>query len=120
MQYRYRWQQETVVALKIGNTNCDAEEHERNLERHIPQSDATQEGRVFLRTALESFVIESEAGRHLCLVYEAMRESMRDFRWRFVDARIPLPLMKLYIRMLLVGLDYLHCVCRMVHTGTSR
>ncbi|OJJ98381.1 hypothetical protein ASPACDRAFT_122190 [Aspergillus aculeatus ATCC 16872] len=112
----YRWQQETVVALKIGNTNCDAEEHECTVERHIPPSDAMQEGRIFLRTALESFVIESKAGKHLCLVYEAMRESMRDFRWRFVDARIPLSLMKLYIRMLLVGLDYLHRVCRMVHT----
>ncbi|PYH76633.1 CMGC protein kinase [Aspergillus uvarum CBS 121591] len=112
----YRWQQETVVALKIGNTNCDAEEHELALEGHIPQSDATREGRIFLRTALESFIFESKASRHLCLVYEPMRESLRDFRYRFVDAQIPLVLIKLYIRMLLLGLDYLHSVCRLVHT----
>lgn len=30
---------------------------------------------------------------------------------------IPLPLVKTYIRFLLLGLDYLHSACRVVHTG---
>ncbi|KAL3444933.1 kinase-like domain-containing protein [Aspergillus insuetus] len=35
---------------------------------------------------------------------------------RFVDGRLPLPIAKAYIYFLLVGLDYLHSECKVVHT----
>ncbi|RAL07044.1 protein kinase [Aspergillus homomorphus CBS 101889] len=112
----YRWQQETIVALKIVNTNFDVEEHERTLEEYIPKSDPAHDGRTFLRTAHDTFVIERKEGKHLCLAYEPMRETFSVFRRRFVNNCVPLPLLKLYIKWLLLGLDYLHTVCRMVHT----
>ncbi|PYH47134.1 protein kinase [Aspergillus saccharolyticus JOP 1030-1] len=112
----YRWQPETVVALKIGNTNNIEIENERTLEGHIPQNDSTHQGRLFVRTAHETFVIESQEGRHLCLAYEPLRETFSHFRDRFVGGLVPPRLMKLYIRQLLIGLDYLHGVCRLVHT----
>lgn len=40
-----------------------------------------------------------------------------DFQKRFVDRRLPLSIAKAYIYILLVGLDYLHSECNVVHTG---
>ncbi|EFW16073.1 hypothetical protein CPSG_07123 [Coccidioides posadasii str. Silveira] len=37
-------------------------------------------------------------------------------RKRFVDQRLPLPIAKAYLLILLAGLDYLHSECRLVHT----
>ncbi|KAJ5460982.1 uncharacterized protein N7458_002534 [Penicillium daleae] len=39
------------------------------------------------------------------------------YQRRFNDRKMPLPLLKTYIRALLTGLDYLHGMCRTVHTG---
>jgi hypothetical protein len=36
---------------------------------------------------------------------------------RFVNDRLPLSIAKAYIYFLLVGLDYLHSECKVVHTG---
>lgn len=48
-----------------------------------------------------------------------MRETLSMYQRRFDGGRMPLPLVKTYIRVLLTGLDYLHTKCRIVHTGTS-
>lgn len=39
------------------------------------------------------------------------------YQRRFDDRKLPLPLIKTYIRALLTGLEYLHKECRVVHTG---
>jgi serine/threonine protein kinase len=46
-----------------------------------------------------------------------MREPIWLFLRRFRDGKIPLPIVKTYIRFLLTGLDYLHTKCTVVHTG---
>ncbi|KAJ5937020.1 hypothetical protein N7466_003470 [Penicillium verhagenii] len=51
----------------------------------------------------------------MCLVYEAMREPLWIFQRRFIDRKLPLPIAKAYIYFLLVGLDYLHSECKVVH-----
>lgn len=39
------------------------------------------------------------------------------YQRRFDNRKMPLPLIKTYIRALLTGLDDLHKECRTVHTG---
>ena len=46
-----------------------------------------------------------------------MRESLRLFRRHFADSKLPLPLLKGYLQMLLMALDYLHSECQVIHTG---
>lgn len=55
----------------------------------------------------------------MCLVYEPMREPLWILQRRFVDRKLPLPIAKAYIYFLLVGLDYLHSECKVVHGGES-
>lgn len=68
---------------------------------------------------MDSFEIRTKAGTHLCLVYQPLRETLGCYQWRFPGGRIPIPLLKVYVHALLVGLDYLHSKCHITHTGMS-
>ncbi|KAH3544134.1 hypothetical protein KXW20_009012, partial [Aspergillus fumigatus] len=107
---------ERIVALKIINNNASSAGHEREVEEHISTADPSHRGRSVIRTLLDSFEVKGPEGSYLCLVYPPMRESLLMYQHRFDDRKIPLPLIKTYIRALLTGLDYLHKVCRTVHT----
>ncbi|KAJ5247877.1 hypothetical protein N7468_002860 [Penicillium chermesinum] len=109
--------QSTVwLAQDISSNNADDALHELEIERHIAQQNPEHRGHVILRTCLDHFEVKGPEGRHMCLVYEVMREPVWIFKRRFVDREIPLPLAKAYIYFLLAGLDYLHSECKVVHT----
>lgn len=106
------------MALKIINSNnADNARHEKEIERHIIQQNSEHRGRVILRTHLDDFEVTGPEGKHMCLVYEPMREPLWILQRRFVDRKLPLPIAKAYIYFLLVGLDYLHSECKVIHTG---
>ena len=102
--------------------NCDfadegAAEHELTISRHIAQANPSHTGFSYVRTIVDSFTISSLHGNHVCLVYEAMREPLWLFERRCKNGRFTLGLLKGYLRLLLMGLDYLHSDCHIVHTG---
>lgn len=105
------------MALKIVNNNASSAGHEREVEEHISTIDPSHRGRSLIRTLLDSFEVKGPGGTHSCLVYPPMRESLSMYQRRFHDRKMPLPLIKTYIRGLLTGLEYLHKKCRIVHTG---
>ncbi|KAL4783326.1 kinase-like domain-containing protein [Aspergillus varians] len=105
-----------VVALKITDTSTLGAAHEREIEDRIATADPSHRGRALFRTSAEFFDIEGSNGSYLCLAYQPMREHLSICQARFHDGKIPLPLVKTYIRVLLTGLDYLHTVCKPTHT----
>lgn len=107
------------MALKIANNNASFADHECEVEEHISTADPSHRGRSLIRTLLDSFQVEGPEGSHSCLVYPPMREPLSMYQRRFDEKKMPLPLVKTYIRALLTGLDYLHKDCRTVHTGKS-
>ncbi|PKY00270.1 protein kinase [Aspergillus campestris IBT 28561] len=113
---RRKWQSEQILALKIiNNDNSDDAQHEKEIESFISHQNPEHRGHVFLRTCLDSFELAGPQGKHTCLVYEPMREPLWILQRRFVDRKLPLPIAKAYIYFLLVGLDYLHSECKIVH-----
>lgn len=106
------------MALKITNGQSSEEpHHERDIEECIARQSPSHRGRAIIRTFLESFDIAGPEGKHVCLVYEPMREPIWILQKRFINQRLPLPIAKAYIFILLAGLDYLHTECNIVHTG---
>jgi serine/threonine protein kinase len=108
---------EKVVTLKIINTNASSARREREVEEHIATAGPSHRGRSLMRTLLDYFELKGPEGFYSCLVYPPMREPLSMYQRRFDDRKMPLPLIKTYIRALLTGLDYLHNECRTVHTG---
>lgn len=116
---RWRWQSERYVALKV---NCcdfidqDAANCELKMCQRLASGNPQHEGYRFMNIILDSFEIGGPHGQHICLVYEPMRETLAFFRLRFPDRGVSLPIVKACIRLLLMGLNYIHSECRMVHT----
>ncbi|EGD95605.1 CMGC protein kinase [Trichophyton tonsurans CBS 112818] len=93
----------------------------RNISRKYEYTYCTSKsqntrGHHILRTCLDAFELIGPKGKHMCLVYEPMREPLWIFQKRFISRQIPLPIAKTYIFFLLVGLDYLHSESKIVHT----
>ena len=107
------------MALKIAVSDCndkDAVRHELNISRRL-DTNASHPGFPFVRTVCDNFELTGSDGTHLCLVYEPMRESLWIFQKRFRDGKLPPAVLKVYVKVLLLGLDYLHSVCHIIHTG---
>lgn len=115
--FRNEDEPEGVVALKIANTNWHRADNERAIEQYIAEKDPSHCGLAVLRTSSKCFEISGPEGRHVCLAYKSTREPLWLFPRRFIDGITPCPIIKAYIRILLVGLDYLHTECKMVHAG---
>lgn len=110
------------VAVKIGTCtygSIAAAEHELKLSQHIAAANPSHPGAGYIRTPIDSFQIDGSHGIHICLVYRPMRETLYDFRSRFKNQRFPPQVLKLYVVLLLQGLNYLHSECHLIHTGKS-
>lgn len=105
------------MALKIVNNNTGCVSHEREIKEHSSIRDPSHHSRSVIPTLLDFFEVKGPEGSYPCLVYPPIRESLSMYQRRFNNRKVPLPLIKTYIRALLTGLNYLHKVCRAVHTG---
>ena len=65
---------------------------------------------------LNSFIYHGQNGKHFCLVFEIMGMSLADIIKKFNYKGIPLPYVRIITKQILIGLDYLHRICGIIHT----
>ncbi|KAL8689620.1 MAG: hypothetical protein Q9218_004746 [Villophora microphyllina] len=115
---RGQWQSNRYVALKIcGNAYASTEdaEHETNVCRHVTATNPKHEGYPYVRTLLDSFAVIGPDGKHMCLVFEAMRQPTSEFLDEF-GGTVPVAALKGMLIFWLRALDYLHTECHVIHT----
>lgn len=91
--------------------NCDyvdeeSAEHELNISQHIATANPSCTGFGVVRIVEDSFEAETAYGKHKCLVYPPMREPLCTFRQRFENGKLPIPILKAYAKILLLGLGF--------------
>lgn len=114
-----RFWQQRYVAIKFNNGNVDQEDidREKRLLQRLANGDPRHPGFGLVRKTIDSFEVERGGAKHLCLVYEPLRETMEVYRRRFQGGRLPIPFVKAFAKILLAGVDYIHSECGIVHTG---
>jgi len=95
----------------------DSRIEELNFLLRIAVTDPSHAGYVHIVALLDKFVHKGPNGEHLCLVMEVMGENLVVLRERYKAFRLPLHVVKLIARQTLLGLNYLHESCGIVHTG---
>jgi hypothetical protein len=115
------------AALKI--CNCDILDSERwseaHMHMHLAEANPGYPGYAVLGLSFEAFDIRSPRGDdHLVLAFEPLREPLWLFRRRISTKQSApmvrrLRLIKIYVKILLEGLDYMHSQCKVVHTGKT-
>jgi serine/threonine-protein kinase SRPK3 len=55
-------------------------------------------------------------GKHFIMVFEILGVNLLEIMKRYDYKGIPIPLVRRVAKQILIGLDYLHRICRIIHT----
>ncbi|GAM27001.1 hypothetical protein SAMD00019534_101760 [Acytostelium subglobosum LB1] len=100
------------VALKIVRA---AKSYTETAEDEIKLLMAST-GSPAVATLLDHFVHTGPHGNHVCMVFEVLGSNLLDLIKHYRYRGIPLTLVKSIMKQVLVGLDYLHTRCSIIHT----
>ena len=65
---------------------------------------------------LNSFMHHGANGDHFVMVFEILGVNLLEIMKRYDYKGIPVPLVRRMAKQVLIGLDYLHRVCKIIHT----
>lgn len=107
------------VALKVVRSAAHYTEtaiDEIKLLNRIVQANPSHPGRKHVVSLLDSFEHKGPNGVHVCMVFEVLGENLLGLIKRWNHRGIPMPLVKQITKQVLLGLDYLHRECGIIHT----
>ncbi|PGG95140.1 CMGC/SRPK protein kinase [Polytolypa hystricis UAMH7299] len=107
------------VALKVVRSAAHYTEtaiDEIKLLNKIVQANPDHPGRKHVVSLLDSFEHRGPNGVHVCMVFEVLGENLLGLIKRWNHRGIPMPLVKQITKQVLLGLDYLHRHCGIIHT----
>ena len=65
---------------------------------------------------LNSFIYYGQNGKHFCMVFEVMGVTLLEIIKKYNYKGIPIPLVRTITKQILMGLDFLHRICHIIHT----
>ncbi|KAF1814767.1 serine/threonine-protein kinase SRPK2 [Eremomyces bilateralis CBS 781.70] len=107
------------VALKVVRSAAHYTEtalDEIKLLNKVVGANKDHPGRKHVVSLLDSFTHKGPNGSHVCMVFEVLGENLLGLIKRWNHRGIPLPLVKQITKQVLLGLDYLHRECGIIHT----
>lgn len=107
------------VALKVVRSAAHYTEtavDEIKLLNKIVQANPDHPGKKHVVSLLDSFDHKGPNGLHVCMVFEVLGENLLGLIKRWNHRGIPMPLVKQITKQVLLGLDYLHRECGIIHT----
>lgn len=107
------------VALKVVRSAAHYTEtaiDEIKLLQKIVNAKPDHPGRKHVVSLLDSFEHKGPNGTHVCMVFEVLGENLLGLIKKWNHRGIPMPLVKQITKQVLLGLDYLHRECGIIHT----
>ena len=107
------------VALKVVRSAAHYTEtalDEIKLLNRVVQANKDHPGRRHVVSLLDSFTHHGPNGKHVCMVFEVLGENLLGLIKRWNHRGIPMELVKQITKQVLLGLDYLHRECGIIHT----
>ena len=107
------------VALKVVRSAAHYTEtaiDEIKLLNKVVSANPNHPGRRYVVSLLDSFEHKGPNGVHVCMVFEVLGENLLGLIKRWNHRGIPMPLVKQITKQVLLGLDYLHRECGIIHT----
>ncbi|KAF2199242.1 serine/threonine-protein kinase SRPK2 [Delitschia confertaspora ATCC 74209] len=107
------------VALKVVRSAAHYTEtalDEIKLLKKVVDANKDHPGRKHVVSLLDSFNHKGPNGIHVCMVFEVLGENLLGLIKRWNHRGIPMPLVKQITKQVLLGLDYLHRECGIIHT----
>ncbi|KAG0331818.1 serine/threonine protein kinase, CMGC group, partial [Podila humilis] len=107
------------VALKVVKSASHYTEtavDEIKLLERVVQANPNAPGRKYVVELLDHFMHRGPNGLHVCMVFEVLGENLLSMIKRYRHRGIPTHLVRQIIHQVLMGLDYMHRECGIIHT----
>jgi serine/threonine-protein kinase SRPK3 len=107
------------VALKVVRSAAHYTEtalDEIKLLQRIVSANPNHPGKAHVVQLLDSFEHLGPNGLHVCMVFEVLGENLLGLIKRYNHRGIPMPLVKQIAKQVLLGLEYMHRECDIIHT----
>lgn len=85
------------------------------LER-VAEADPKSVGAQYVTAIVDHFMVKGPNGTHVCMTFEVLGENLLALIKRYKSKGIPMHLVKQISKQMLLGLDYLHDKCGIIHT----
>ncbi|KAJ7228639.1 putative CDK4/6 [Mycena pura] len=102
------------VTLKVGTP--EALEGELRALRHFGTIKTNHAGSLLVRQMLDDFEIDGKPGVFHGIVHPPLAISVQAFRRMLPERALPVGLLKMVLKHLLLGLDFLHTEAKVIHT----
>jgi serine/threonine-protein kinase SRPK3 len=89
---------------------------EIKLLQRLISSDQTHAGRSHVISFLDHFKHKGPNGVHICMVFEVLGENLLGLIKRHQAKGVPIGLVRQISKQVLLGLDYMHRSCGVIHT----
>lgn len=107
------------VALKVVRSAAHYTEtalDEIKLLQKVVNAKPDHPGRQYVVSLLDSFEHLGPNGLHVCMVFEVLGENLLGLIKKWNHRGIPMQLVKQITKQVLLGLDYMHRECGIIHT----
>lgn len=107
------------VALKVVKSDGHYTEtalDEIQLLQRVTTSSESHPGRSHVVGLVEDFRHDGPNGSHVCMVFEVLGENLLGLIKRYQHRGVPTHIVRQIAKQILLGLDYLHTECRIIHT----
>ena len=111
---------EVEILQELGKHNFDKEwinslkEYYKNEPEKLKDIESSENSKVV--QLLNSFIYHGQNGRHFCMVFEIVGVTLLELIKRYNYKGIPLPYIRIITKQILIGLDFLHRMCHIIHT----
>jgi hypothetical protein len=105
-----------LKVIKSAGRYAETARDEIKLLSRVASFSPTHPGRPFVVSFLDSFIHQGPEASHICLVFEPLGENLLALIERNKKKGVPRALVKVIAKQVLLGLQYLHDECDLVHT----
>ena len=111
---------EVEILQELGKHNFDKEwieslkEYYKDDKEKLADIETAENSKVV--QLLNSFIHHGQNGRHFCMVFEIVGVTLLEIMKRYNYKGIPLPYIRIITKQILIGLDFLHRMCHIIHT----
>ncbi|KAH7914477.1 kinase-like protein [Hygrophoropsis aurantiaca] len=105
-----------LKVVKSASRYAETARDEIKLLSQVADANPLHEGRLHIVSFLDSFTHSGPEDVHVCIVFEPLGENLLALIERNKKKGVPQPLVKTITKQVLLGLQYLHEECDLVHT----
>lgn len=105
-----------LKVVKSAGRYAETARDEIKLLSRVSAFSPTHQGREHIVSFLDSFSHQGPEASHVCIVFEPLGENLLALIERHKKKGVPRALVKVIARQILLGLEYLHDECDLVHT----